>query len=334
MGKVNVFIKHYYLDKAGEAPVIVEYTHNQKRWRINPDIKVDPKLIACIYDFDIEAYKLSALASLKPDQRTKIQVNNVLLQNMQAKFNAIVMSFKARSINPEVDYVKQEYQKGQIQVEAKSKTVAEHFAEFIKNKEREIGSGINSYRATWRHFEMFSDKMGLIFLEDLKRELLDNFRIYLKGTGLGGPSIHKHFKDFRIFLNWVKDNDENEQIQIPSAYKNLKLKVRYGDPIGLSVEQFMEFYNIDLSSSPELERTRDLIIFGVSIGGPRHGDLQRIGESLRRHGYNLNNTSITYFESKTGNAHKEIYVNKFGMEVLKKYDQFPYVPSNWRIRSA
>ena len=42
---------------------------------------------------------------------------------------------------------------------------------------------------------------------------------------------------------------------------------------------------------------------------------------------------ITYFEGKTGNAHKEILANKFGQEILDKYSVFPHVPTNQRMNT-
>jgi hypothetical protein len=83
-----------------------------------------------------------------------------------------------------------------------------------------------------------------------------------------------------------------------------------------------------------LDRTRDGFVFGVSIGGPRHGDLKRLSEFLRKNGFNLNRNSITYFESKTGNAHQEIQINKFGLHIMEKVKyQFPYIPSNQRMNT-
>jgi hypothetical protein len=63
---------------------------------------------------------------------------------------------------------------------------------------------------------------------------------HLIELGSEGPHLHKQFKNLRIFINWVKGNeDEQEQeIKIPSAYKQVKAKARYGDPIGLTVKQF------------------------------------------------------------------------------------------------
>lgn len=90
-------------------------------------------------------------------------------------------------------------------------------------------------------------------------------------------------------------------------------------PIGLSVNQFLQLYNFDLSAFPELQRTRDLFAFGVSIGGTRYGDLKRMSESFRRHGYTVDQGVITYFERKTGNEHREVLVNN----LVKKFQFVP-----------
>jgi hypothetical protein len=149
---------------------------------------------------------------------------------------------------------------------------------------------------------------------------------------LGDPTVHKQFKNLRIFLNWVAAHDEHDEIRIPSAYKRFKVKARYGDPIGLTVDQFFQFSRLDLSRRKFVERTRDVFAFAVSIGGPRHGDLKRLADTLRKNGFQIKQNAITYFEGKTGNAHHEIPLNKIGMEILEKYDYImPRVPTNQRM---
>lgn len=171
-------------------------------------------------------------------------------------------------------------------------------------------------------------------MQDLTKQFLEDFRAALEKRNLSGPTIHKQFKNLRIFLNWIAAQDENEQIRIPVAYKKVKAKARYGDPIGLTVDQFFQFLGKDLSKRPQLERTRDVFAFGVSIGGPRHGDLKKLADTLRRNGFKLNQNTISYFEAKTGNAHQEITLNKIGLDILKKYDfVMPKVPSNQRMNT-
>ena len=168
----------------------------------------------------------------------------------------------------------------------------------------------------------------------MTKEFLEKFRDHLDNLSLGGPTVHKQFKNLRIFLNWVGAQDENDEIQIPSAYKKFKVKARYGDPIGLSVDQFFEFYNKDLSNRKFLERTRDVFAFAVSIGGPRHGDLKRLADALRKNGFKITQNTISYFEGKTGNAHQEIVLNKIGLEILEKYNYvMPRVPTNQRMNT-
>ncbi len=331
MAKVNIFIKKDYIDKLGDAPILVEYTHEGAKWRFNTTIKVNPTQLKCVFDYDTELFKLTSLTTLSPERKKRQLIHNASLQIMQEKLSKIIEDCKSLSITPFPEVIEKEYLKEEKATDVKSKTIGQWYEEFIKCKESEIGSGINSYRSTWRHFRKFNSRNKIVLLKDISKTLLEEFREYIKQQGIEGSGVHKHFKNFRVFLNWV--DAENDDVEIPSCYKKLKVKARYGDPIGLSVDQFLQFYNIDLTGHPELERTRDLMVFGVSIGGPRHGDLQHMSESFRKHGFNLNQGVITYFERKTGNAHKEILVNKFGLEILKKYPKFPHVPSNQRMNT-
>lgn len=332
MAKVNIFIKKDFIDKIGEAPLLVEYTHEKAKWRFNTYIKVNPTQLKCVFDYDTELFRLSAVTTLTPERKKRQHIHNATLKTLQEKLSQIIEDCRSRSITPFPEVIKREYLKEDKVNDAKSKTIGQWYSDFIKCKESEIGTGINSYRSTWRHFNRFNSKNSIVLLQDINKKFLDDFREYIKLQGVEGSGIHKHFKNLRIFLNWVEA--ENEGIQIPSCYKKIKVKARFGNPIGLSVEQFLQLCNIDLSDHPEQQRTRDLFVFGISIGGPRHGDLKRMSESFRKHGYNINQGVITYFERKTGNAHQEILVNKFGQEILDKYSvRFPHVPTNQRMNA-
>jgi hypothetical protein len=334
MATIHAFIRTDYLNKNGEGQLLVEYSHLKKRWRIDTEIKANPEIFAVEYDEDTELYKLTGSSSMKRDQRGKLGQYNSTLQTIQLKLTQVVGQIKLKSSSLSPANVQKEYEKEKPIQKETNKPVITWYAEFIAVKEKEIGEGINSYRATFNHFKAFTAKKGTIYLEQLTKVFLEEFKQYLIGLGLDGPTVHKQFKNFRIFLNWITsgDDDDEVEIKIPSAYKKVKVKARYGDPIGLTVKQFLQFYKLNLSKHKELERTRNLFVFGVSIGGPRHGDLKRLGDALRRFGFNLHSNSISFFEGKTGNAHNEIQVNRFGIEVLEKENFiFPHVPSNQRM---
>jgi hypothetical protein len=331
MARVNVFIKKDYLDKFGEAPILVQYTHDGENWRFNTELKVNPAQLGCVFDSDIQLFKLTALTPLTSEQKKRQLTYNATLKSIQDKLNGIIAQCATNKVHAIPDLVKREYTRNENSVNVKSKTVNDWYDHFIKCKELEIGEGINSYRATWRHFKRFNSDSRILFLQDITKSKLEEFRDYIKSQKIKGSGIHKHFKNLRVFLNWIET--EYDEVEVPKSHKKIKVKARYGDPIGLSVEQFLQFYNFDLSEYPELQRTRDLFVFGVSIGGPRHGDLRKMSESFCKHGFNLNQGVITYFEGKTGNAHKEILANKFGQEILDKYSVFPHVPTNQRMNT-
>lgn len=341
MARIIVFIKDSYTDKLGDARLLIEYTHLYERWRLNTGIKVNPSQVECFYDENLELWKLISKKKLKDEERKKFVNANNSLRDELDKLNKAIFAIKEKSLPLSPANVKAEYHKDpKKRIEKNNKSVLAWYSDFISAKENEIGAGINSYRSTYEHFKSFTQELGALHLNEMNKQFLENFRNYLTKLRipettipkLQGPSIHKQFKNLRIFLNWILEQDEDDEIKIPQAYKKFNVKARYGDPIGLSIEQFAELCNLDLSKRIELDRTRDLFIFAVSIGGPRHGDLKKLGDSLRKNGFSMKQNSISYFESKTGNAHQEIMVNQFGLEILKKYDySFPYVPTNQRM---
>ena len=335
MAAIVAIIKKDYIDKNNEAVVVLQYSHLYKTWKHNTGIKVNPNYAECVFDEDFEIWKVSGTRTLKPSERKKLTEANETLRDNYLKLNQTILDLKSKSLSLSPDYVKREFLKEpEKKLETTSKSVLTWYKEFITVKEKEIGEGINSYRSTHEHFKSFAAGRGVIHFLDLSKQFLELFRDYLEKFELGGPTIHKQFKNLRIFLNWVVAQDENDQIKIPSAYKKFKVKARYGDPVGLTVKQFFQFYSIDLSKRKFLERTRDVFSFAVSIGGPRHGDLKRLANTLRKNGFKINENTITYFEGKTGNAHQEIILNNIGLEILQKYHYvMPRVPSNQRMNA-
>lgn len=334
MAKIVMFVKASYLDKNNEARVIFEYTHLYKRWRLNSGVKVNPDYAEASFDEDLEIWKLTGTRQLKPAERKKITDANEQLRKIHLALNRTILDLKARSLSLSPSYVKQEFLRAPQNKIEKNKSVLTWYEEFIGAKEKEIGEGINSYRSTLEHFKAHTAGKGVIHFQELTKDFLEKFRDHLQTLNLGGPTVHKQFKNLRIFLNWVAAQHENDEIKIPSAYKRFKVKARYGDPIGLSVDQFFQFYNKDLSKRKFLERTRDVFAFAVSIGGPRHGDLKRLVDTLRKNGFKINQNTISYFEGKTGNAHQEIVLNRIGLEILQKYGYvMPRVPTNQRMNT-
>jgi hypothetical protein len=333
MAKIVAFVKASYLDKKKEARVIIEYTHLYERWRLNTGIKVNPEIITCTFDEDTELWKLSGLKQLKAAERKKVSAQNDVLRELNLKITRTILELKSKSLPLSATNVKLEFNRDpKKRIQQNNKSILDWYPEFITAKEREIGEGINSYRSTYEHFKKFATGRGVIHLQDLTKHVLEEFRNYLDKLNLGGPTVHKQFKNLRIFLNWIAAHDETDEIRIPSAYKKFKVKTRYGDPIGLTSEQFFQFYKLDLSKRKYLERTRDVFAFAVSIGGPRHGDLKRLADTLRKNGFSINQNTVSYFEGKTGNAHQEIALNKIGLEILENYDYvMPRVPTNQRM---
>ena len=333
MAKIVAFVKASYLDQKKEARVLIEYTHLYDRWRLNTGIKVNPEIITCKFDEDTELWKLSGLKQLKPAERRKLRAQNDILRELNLKITRTILELKSKSLPLSATNIKLEFTRDpKKRIQQNNKSILDWHPEFITAKEKEIGEGINSYRSTHEHFKKFATGRGVIHLRDLTKHVLEEFRNHLEELHLGGPTIHKQFKNLRIFLNWIAAQDETDEIRIPSAYKKFKVKARYGDPIGLTSEQFFQFYKLDLSKREYLERTRDVFAFAVSIGGPRHGDLKKLADNLRKNGFSINQNTVSYFEGKTGNAHREIALNKIGLEILEKYNYvMPRVPTNQRM---
>src|SRR5258706_7994057 len=97
MGAIHAFIKSYQ-NKCNESPVIIEYSHLKKRWRINSGVMVNSKDIGCVYDPDLETYKLTSLRKLKDAERKKLTVSNQKLNEQLQKLSGALLELKSKGL--------------------------------------------------------------------------------------------------------------------------------------------------------------------------------------------------------------------------------------------
>jgi len=310
--------------------VLVEYAHMGSRFRVNTKIKIDPASSELVFDVKNKIFKLIPNPTYDQESRLVCDNGNTILFDLQSKLQKIIAEQEIKEESFDAGTVQSRLAARNKQNDAieKIKTVQHLFQEFITHKESKIGRGINSYRSTNQHFLDFTSGKKVL-LGDLKKEFLNAFLAYLEKQNLAGSTIFKQFKNLRIFLNWLKANDEDGLLHIPNSYQNFRVKARFADPIGLTVEQFKFFIALNLSSRSELERTRDLFVFGVAMGGLRYGDLVSLAAMLRKYGAGLG--TLTFFEAKTGNQHTDVPLNDLAKNIISKYEKFPLVPSNFRM---
>lgn len=334
MAKINIFVKSGYRNKNNECPIMIDYSHTTSRVRLNTNLKVNPDLIEIIYDHDTDLFKARSITNTSARQnREMISRINGTLKETQDKINQIILEQKQKSESLTASIVKlrllapKPFSKSKESIPV---TVIDYYTKFVEAKKTSIGSGINSYRSTLTHLKNYIGTEIILF-SDLRKAFFDGFLHHLETKGKKGSTIFKQFKNLRIMLNWVKSNDEDDLIKIPNTYKVYKVKSKFADPIGLSIEQFQEFIDKDLSARKELERTRDLFVFGVAMGGLRHGDLRELGQMLSQYG--AQRGGVTFFEKKTANEHHEVPFNALSLMIINKYPVFPYVPSNQRMNT-
>lgn len=330
MAAINTFLKKGYVSKSGQLPIIIEYTHLGSRFRYNTKIKIDPRCLELYFDDDHDLFKVRSMKSGKDNNKKLVRSINDKLAALQSKLNSVVFEQKQKSEPLTTGLIKAKFESSlkYSQVVNAPINLIEWFDRFIQSKKSGLSKGLNSYRSTRNHLAAHLGT-SVVFLTDLKRPFFDGFLTYLNSRALRGSTIYKQFKNIRTMLNWVKLHDEEDEIKIPSTYKSYRTVAKYAEPLGLTINEFRQLRTVDLSERPELDRTRDLFVFGVAVGGVRHGDLVGLGKMLRHSTSDVN--SITFFEQKTSNEHRDVPINTLAKSILMKYTEFPHVPSNQRM---
>jgi len=211
MAGISCFIRTDHVNKNNESKVVIQYHHLYKHWRIKNDLKVNVDCFHLTFEEETELWKFVASKTLKPDQRKQLVSLNASLRNIQDLLNKAVASLRLRGLPLEVHLVEKEYLKDpNAEFERGRRSVDDWYEKFIKAKEDEIGTGINSYKSTHEHFKNFISGRGAIAMHELTKSFFEDFRIFLKKKRLVGSTIHKQFKNIRNFLNWVQASEEDE----------------------------------------------------------------------------------------------------------------------------
>jgi len=140
---------------------LLSNTRIEKEVANNTGVMVNSKDIGCVYDPDLETYKLTSLRKLKDAERDKLTVSNRKLNEQLQKLSAALLQLKSKSLPLTPENLRSSYLAPPKGPATEKKILLTWYNEFIATKEKEIGSGINGYRSTYEHFKAFTAKNGL-----------------------------------------------------------------------------------------------------------------------------------------------------------------------------
>lgn len=122
-------------------------------------------------------------------------------------------------------------------------------------------------------------------------------------------TINKNLNNFKWFLRWSYNKGYIKDIKFLAT--RISFKTAQKPVIFLTWEELIRMYNIDLSSRPELEKTRDMFCF-CCFTSLRYSDIANLKWA------NVNNDYIKITTIKTTDS-LIIDLNDYSREILNKY---------------
>jgi integrase len=281
--------------------------------------KIEPKF----WNFNLKRAK----ASEKFPEHSEL---NTRLEQIAAITRDVYRHFLNDGIkpNPELMRNKLNERLGKFQVEA---TNPINLIEFIRQLIEESKSGqrvtsdgkklsnftVKGYRTTLNHILKFQEiKNVKLDFASIDLDFYDDFVNYFTRNNYAINSIGKHIKNLKVFLQAAVD----KRIFDGHEFQNKRFRTieEKTDSIYLSDIEILKIYQLDLSKSLQLEKTRDLFVVGCYTGLRFSDYKQIIMENIKK----SDNGAFLHIKThKTGEL-VVIPMNWVVQELLSKYDDY------------
>jgi len=297
-----------------ETLILLYFSYNNKRAIISTELTIQPRY------WNSKEQKARST-------RGQAQNSSFINDRLQEYKNAIetaYKNFKKRGIEPEVEELKKQYNDKLLPPEPIKKEVDfwTEYEKFIESsKGRVVKDVIKDYNSLKKHLLGFQKHTRRrVSFENFNYAFYQKFTKYLTydamkpngEPGLSTNTVGKQIKNLKAFLNYCFKHEIIERFDL----SNFKTVTEDTDAIFLSENEIEQIYRADLSSYPELEESRDLLVLGCQLG-LRSGDLFRLRADMIR------NDMIRITMKKTSKS-VVIPLNQLAKEIINKYNRdFP-----------
>ncbi len=196
------------------------------------------------------------------------------------------------------------------------------YDEFVESSiGRVVNDVIKDYKSLKKHLKAFEKHTGKkITFKIFNYSWYDRFKDFLTyetekpngEKGLATNTVGKQIKNLKVFLNYCFRHEIVERFDL----SNFTTISEDTDAIYLTEKEITKIYEFDLSETPELEESRDLLVLGCQIE-LRSKDLFRLRPEM------LNDGRI---HIKMHKSHKNVVVplQRYTKEIIEKYNNdFP-----------
>jgi len=188
--------------------------------------------------------------------------------------------------------------------------IESYIKESIANKRE---GTIKVYNTTFRYLKEYSSKYKPVDFETITLEFYNNYTAFLsQELSLSANTVGKHIKTIKSFMNEATERGINQNLEFRK--KKFKTIREEADTVYLSIKELESFEKLNLSSSPRLEKVRDLFLIGCYTG-LRFSDFTQI----KSENINLEKSMLLIRTQKTSER-VAIPLHKTVKAIMQKYN--------------
>ena len=304
-------LKYPNLDKESLIYFTASFKDEGKTFVYSTGEKIHPK------DWDFDNKRPANLSGRKKDAELR-RVIDTQLSRYSNFFIELISRYKTINEKLTIETTKDEFN---VEFKKVCKNVSDFFKVyelFLQDKrddnsdQANTTSTISRYEYNKKLLEDFQNhKSYNLRFNTINRNFYNAFISYCVETKKhSANTLSRNIGLFKTFMNWAiaKKFTYNDEFK---KFKNIK---RFKtDEIALTKEQVDEIYEFDLKGAEKLERVRDLFVFGCSTG-MRYSNYSKVKKNDIIDGF------INVIDEKDKSKSLSIPINRYSMEILKKYD--------------
>jgi site-specific recombinase XerD len=305
MAKTKLIIRSHRRNGEGKSSIFVRFSHIDRSCFFATGVVIDQKY----WDGKQETVRksLPGFSSL-----------NSLLTKKKLEVDEIVIRLRLSDREISVDAVRNEFNRkfkaiDVVDEPAPVKHLLPYYDEFVvyqRDIKRLAQGTLVQYSGTRKRIVAFEEYLGKqLTLKDLNKELAEQYIYFeFKICGNSNNTVGSRVKMLRTFNNYLMA----QSLISDNTFKNVKKPGNKTDIIALSFSQINELMQLDLSSSPKLEKVRDLYCFNSNVG-LRFSDLNTLTSA------NFKDDFVVVRTKKT-DTHVRIPMNATAKKIAVKYN--------------
>ncbi|MEE4259937.1 MAG: phage integrase SAM-like domain-containing protein [Bacteroidales bacterium] len=297
-------------DPKNETLILLYFSYNSKRAIISTELTIQPR-----YWNSKEQH-----ARATRGQTDNADLINERLKEFKTAIENAYNFFKKQGVIPSVGELKQQYKIQLLPPEPAKKTPNfwEEFEKYLESSNgRVVADVIKDYRSLSKHLKGFEkNQRTRITFKSFKYSFYQQFMHYLTydavkpdgEKGLATNTVGKQIKNLKAFLNHCFRHEIAERFDL----SDFKTMTEDTDAIYLTEDEINKIYSADLTSHPDLEEKRDLLVLGCQLG-LRSNDLFRLKPEM------VHDDMIRIKMHKSDKV-VVIPLQPIAQEILKKYN--------------